>query len=144
MTGYLQWVAPKCGPCVVGQDMMAPLGRQNTAHWGFVGKAERYDCGQCITRHAREYGFPPLDAGQIEVWNLWFLVQSQQRTGGMGDSAGLDFGVLPAVFDLEGIPQARRRRLFRQLVTLNDAWLAHRAKKLEEQRRAQGGPRLDV
>lgn len=139
MEGYLQYVASQCGPCVKAQDVMTPQGRQNEHHRGFVGKATRYDCGQCITAHATERGFPPLGVEHVEAWNLWFTVQSQQRAGGMGEPGGLDYGVLPAIFDLEGVPTYRRRRLFHELAALNDAVQAKRAREAETQRLAAAG-----
>lgn len=134
MTGYLRWVAPKCGPCVQGQDTMVPHGRQNTAHPGFVGKAARYDCGRCIAWHVDQHGFPALQPSDVEAWNLWFLVHDQQRAGGMGELLGLDYGVLPAVFRLERIPRARWPRLFRSLVALNQVVQRQRAQDAAAQR----------
>lgn len=131
MEGYLLRVAPKCGPCVKGQDTMAPRGQQNAQHPGFVDKSARYDCGQCIAWHAEQFGFPPLAPADVEAWNLYFLVQTQQRSGAMGEPMGLDYAALPTVFTFEGVPRARWRTLFHRLATLNEAVVAKRAKDAE-------------
>lgn len=144
MAGYLLRVAPQCGQCVKGQDMMVPRAGQKETHPGFVAKDQRYDCGACITFHASEFGFPPLDPTDYEAWNLWFRVQSQQRPGPMGEPGGLDYGVLPAVFTLEGIPPHRQRWLFHQLATINDAVQVKRAADAEKRSNEAKGPRVDV
>lgn len=114
---------------------MIPQGRQASEHWGYVAPDVPYDCGQCITRHAEEYGFPTLTDAHVEAWHLMLLLHDQQRVG--MEPIGLDYGVLPAVFEMEGIPRERWQGLFRQLVALNHVWQSHYAKQREERKEAQ-------
>lgn len=110
---------------------MIPQGRQIPTHPGFVGGDQRYDCGACITYHAREWGFPMLDGLAAQAWDLYALLQDQQRAGGM-DVIGLDYGVLPFVFDLYDVPPGpTRRKLFERIVWVNHAVNAHRADERE-------------
>jgi hypothetical protein len=122
---------------------MVPQGRQVPTHPGFVGGAERYDCGACIAYHAREWQFPLLAGLSIHAWDLFALLQDQQRAGGM-DVIGLDYTVLPFVFDLYDVPAGKpRRRLFERIVWINHAVAAHRAEQrdLEAQRAKATGRR---
>jgi len=105
-----------------------------SSHFGYVGPQERFDCGQCITRNAEHYGFPPLDGRYAEAWRLFMLLHDQQRVG--MEPIGLDYTVLPAVFDLEGIVDPReRRRLFGELVALNHALQAYQGEQRDERKR---------
>lgn len=111
---------------------MIPQGRQSPDHWGYVGNDVPYDCGQCIARHAEEFNFPTLTEGHYEAWSLWLLLQDQQRIG--MEPIGLDYSVLPAVFEMEGIPRERWQALFRQLVALNHVGQSHYVKQRDQKR----------
>lgn len=102
-----------------------PLGRIPAHLPGFVAADKPLDCGACIAHHGKQRDFPPLDAEHVEAWNLFLLLQDQQRIG--MEPIGLDYVALPAVFELEEIPRSRRRELFRSIVILNHALQAHRA-----------------
>lgn len=120
---------------------MIPQGRQSPEHPGFVTPDEPYDCRACIAWHGQKYAFPDLEPDDFEAWHLFLLLQDQQRIG--MEPIGLDYNVLPAVFDLEGVPQDRRRRRFHELVTLNHVSQAHWAgerKKRQEADRARKAP----
>jgi len=114
--------------------MMIPRAMQNTGHPGFVAADQAYDCQKCIAHHSQSYAFPMLEPEDFEAWNIFLLLQDQQRIG--MDIIGLDYSVLPAVFDLLGIQYYKRRWLFEQLVVLNHAFTAHRAEKREQENRA--------
>ena len=119
---------------------MVPRKAQNRSHPGFVAVDQPYDCGQCIKWHGEQYGFPHLENEDYEAWNMFLLLQDQQRIG--MDIIGLDYSVLPVVWDIMGVPHMKRRFLFEQLVVLNHAFKAHRAaehetKKLEAQNKNQ-------
>lgn len=79
----------------------------------------------------------PVEA--LEAWNLYLLLQDQQRIG--MDVIGLDYTVLPVVFDVYEVPRWRRRVLFEQLVTLNHAFTGHRARQREREAEEQRAKR---
>lgn len=110
---------------------MIPRAAQNANHPGYVAPDVAYDCGQCIAHFARGYGFPELLPENAEAWGLYFTLQDQQRVG--MDLLGLDYGVLPAVFELLEVPRAERRLLFEKLAIVNHAEQAHRAEKRRQQ-----------
>lgn len=113
-----------------------PRGTQHPQHPGFVGGDRRYDCGACVAHHQALYDFPGLTGLSASAWELYALLQDQQRAGGL-DVIGLDYGVLPVVFDVYEVPRGPvRRRLFERIVWINHAVGAHRAaqRELEAQR----------
>lgn len=66
------------------------------------------------------FGFRPEDMGsdEFEIWpDNWLPVEvfismgTQWRTG-MGGATGLDYGVLPDVMRLRGVPKADRAEVF--------------------------------
>lgn len=118
---------------------MIPQGRQSEAHWGYVGADVPYDCGQCIARHAQEFAFPTLTEAHYEAWQLWLLLHDQQRMG--MEPIGLDYGVLPAVFEIKGIPRERWSGLFDQLVALNHVAQAHYVQQRDQKREADAAKR---
>ena len=72
-----------------------------------------------------------LEGLSAQAWDVYALLQDQQRAGGM-DVIGLDYAVLPFVFDLYDVPVgATRRRLFERIVWVNHAVNAHRAAERE-------------
>lgn len=75
-------------------------------------------------------GFRDLDPENAESWSLYFRLQDQQRAGGF-DVLGLDYAVLPVVFDVYGIPQADRRAVFEDLCVINSEMQKYRARKRE-------------
>lgn len=115
-----------------------PRGAQNPSHVGFVERDAPYDCAKCIHWHADNYQFPRLEGRHVEAWNVFLTVQDQQRIG--MDAIGLDYGVLPAVFELLGIPRWRQASLFEELVILNHAHQAHRAEEREREAAAKRPP----
>ena len=119
---------------------MIPRGGQNPQHAGYVAPDRPYDCGKCVAYHARAYGFPELLPENADAWRLYFVLQDQQRVG--MDLLGLDYTVLPIVFDLEGVPHAARPLLFEKLAVVNHAEQAQRAEKRrqDEQRRSSQTP----
>lgn len=113
-----------------------PFGRQDATHPGFVAKDQRYDCAQCIRNHGKDNDFPDLAPGNALAWALYQQVEDQVRIG--MDVVGLDYAVLPAVFDLYSIPQEDRRDLFEKIVILNRANQEHRSRQraLEQSKKA--------
>lgn len=111
---------------------MIPIGQQNATHPGFVAKDRAYDCLKCMNHSARERGYPEmLDSEGLEAWNLYLMLQDQQRIG--MDVIGLDYNCLPGVFDILGIPTRERMGLFERLVMINRAIQDRNAKKREQQ-----------
>jgi hypothetical protein len=115
---------------VRAQGVNVRFGRQDPQHDGFVAVDAWFDCGQCVTRHGERHGFPPLDPEHHDAWSIFQAVNDQVRVG--MDVVGLDYAVLPAVFDLYAIPTGERRFLFERIAILNRAQQEHRA--LERQR----------
>lgn len=113
---------------------MVPQGRQSSEHPGYVAADVAYDCSACIAWHGDRYRFPTLEPDDQEAWHLMLLLQDQQRMG--MEPIGLDYGVLPAVFALEGIPTERQRRRFHELAQLNHVFQAHYAEEREKRRNA--------
>lgn len=150
MRGFVASVSPKCGPCLDTQDVMAPTGTQDPSHPGFVGPAERYDCGQCIRWHGERFQFPALLPANVQAWELYWLLQDQVRAG--LDVIGLDYAVLPWIFALYAVPAAEQRLLFEKIAVMNRTVMADRATKREHEKathaaaaeRARGRTRLDV
>lgn len=124
-------MSSRCGPCLKGQRINIPRGYQDPEWPGFVAKDTPYDCAQCIRYWAAEKGFAQLEAPDVQAWNLWWLLQNQQRIG--MDVIGLDYAVLPAVFDLEGIVEEDRRALFHKLVALDHTFTQHRRDEQQKQ-----------
>lgn len=120
-----------------------PAGRQEPSHDGFVAVDLPYDCAQCIRAHAGRVNahmeaevFPPtLDPANHLAWTLFQQIEDQVRVG--MEVVGLDYGVLPAVFDLYGVPQAERRLLFEKVVVLNRARQHDRARTKQREHSAK-------
>jgi hypothetical protein len=128
-----------------------PAGRQDPAHPGFVAADRPYDCAQCVRWHAAHFDFPELAPGNQLAWELFWLVQDQQRAAAF-DLLGLDYGVLPWLFRVYRIPRRAWRPLFERFVVLNREVTRHRAQRAQEERavaqarqmEARGQTRLDV
>ncbi len=99
--------------------------RQDPQHPGFVAADERYDCRACIAWHARQFEFPELDAENLTAWAIYQRVEDQVRVG--MDIVGLDYTVLPTVFELYGIPREEWRLTFEKVVEINRAQQQERA-----------------
>lgn len=105
-----------------------PLGRQESSHDGYVAADAWHDCAQCVMRHGQRHEFPPLDPEHVEAWTIFQAVAGQQRIG--MDVIGLDYAVLPTVFDLYGVPPGDDRRvLFERIAILSEAQQADRARR---------------
>ena len=109
--------------------MMVPRGMQNPQHPGFTARDTAYDCGQCIAWHADRYHFPELDEANAFAWTLYLRVSDQQRVG--MDVIGLDYSVLPPIFDLYGVAAADRPLLFEKIGLVNNACQEHRQRRRE-------------
>ena len=111
---------------------------QQPGHPGYIAPDQPYDCGQCIGWHAAQYGFPTLDEHPegADALQFYFRIGDQQRAGGW-ELLGLDYTVLPLVFDLYGIPPGERVRLFEALQAINAEVQSWREEKreIEEKRR---------
>ncbi len=112
------------------QGINVPFGRQDSQHDGFVAVDAWYDCQQCVRKNGERNGFPPLEPAHHEAWGIFQAINDQVRVG--MDVVGLDYGVLPAVFDLYDVPRSERRVLFEQIAILNGAQQKHRS--LQRQR----------
>lgn len=118
---------PGCGPCLQHQERAIAAKAQPEGHYGFVGKDVALSCGQCIRKHGEKYRFPDMPGRYVEAWSLFLLLMDQQRIG--MEPIGLDYTVLPAVFDLLGVEASERRRLFEDLVILSNAHNTHRSRE---------------
>jgi hypothetical protein len=116
---------------VQAQAINVRFARQDPQHDGFVAADAWYDCAQCVRKHGERHGFPPLDPEHHDAWSIFQAVNDQVRIG--MDVVGLDYAVLPPVFDLYGIPQAERRLLFEYIAILNGAQQKHRALQRERE-----------
>lgn len=99
--------------------------RQNPQHPGFVGVDQRYDCRACIASHAERHEFPMLDAANQTAWAIFQRVEDQVRVG--MDVVGLDYTILPTVFQLYDVPREDWRLTFEKIVEVNRAQQAERA-----------------
>lgn len=60
----------------------------------------------------------------LEAVNVFIAMLTQWRRAGMaGERVGLDYGVLPEVMRLCGVPPARRAEVFEDVRVLEDAAL---------------------
>jgi hypothetical protein len=71
----------------------------------------------------------------VEIWpdnlpavNVFIAMQTQWRVG-MGGATGLDYGVLPSVMRLTGIPRREHQEVFQSIRILEDAALEQMRKK---------------
>ncbi len=114
------------------QGVNIRFGRQEPQHDGFVAVDAWYDCAQCVSRHGARHDFPPLDAEHQEAWTIFQTVQSQVVIG--MDVVGLNYAVLPPVFDLYGIPVGDDRRvLFERIAILDQEQQRHRANQRQRE-----------
>lgn len=105
-------------------------GRQEPQHDGFVGLDQPYDCTACVAAHAERFEFPVMPTDAAEAWAIFQAMQGQVRVG--MEIVGLDYGVLPMLFDLYGVPVTERRFRFEQIAILDHAQSEHR--QIERQR----------
>ena len=118
------------------QQAAIPQGLQDPGHPGFVGETAPFDCRQCINFHADRTNFPHLDSENEAAWSTYFLLSDQLRSGGLGDAGGLDYGCLPAVFDLIGLDDPdERRQMFARLVSMNHEANEHRSREAAKDKR---------
>lgn len=47
---------------------------------------------------------PFLDEGNIETWEVFQLLSTQIRTGGLGGFIGFDYAALSAIFEAKQVP----------------------------------------
>ena len=134
-------VADQCSACLETQQVLRPMGRMSQLrprhfleqHPGFVAEDQPLDCGKCIQAHAEKFQFPPLEAGNVQAWELYMQFQGQQRVGFSG-ATGLDANVLRLGFHCYRIPMRDRRLLLQKILLLDHEMTAHYAKKAEMER----------
>ena len=110
---------------MAAQNVNVPFSRQEPQHDGFVAVDQRYDCGQCVTAHARRFEFPVLDPENVTAWTIFHEIADQVRIG--MDVVGLDYGVLPVVFGFHRVPEDEQLLLYQKIAILSRAREEHRA-----------------